>query len=140
MQLTDIDHIGIAVTDLDEAVEHYRKALDLSPHHAETIESQGVNEVLFKAGTSFIQLLEPTGPDTPVGTFIAKRGPGVHHVGYRVDNVVDTLAHMKAEGVRLIDEVPRIGSMNNTIAFIHPKGFEGVLVELVEDKGLPHGA
>lgn len=137
--LTDIDHIGIAVVNLDEAVEHYRTTLGLAPFHSETIDSQGVNEVLFKAGTSFIQLLEATGPETPVGKFIARNGPGVHHVGYRVDNVAATLAHFKSEGVPLVDEVPRIGSMDNTIAFVHPKGFGGVLVELVQDTGLPHG-
>ncbi len=137
--LTDIDHIGIAVTDLDEAVEHYRKTLGLAPHHSETIESQGVREVLFEAGSSFIQLLEPLDPDTPVGAFLARRGQGVHHVGYRVDDVAATLAHLASEGVPLIDEVPRIGSMNNTIAFIHPRGFDGVLVELVEERGKPHG-
>jgi len=137
--LTDIDHIGIAVTDLDEAVEHYRKTLGLAPHHSETIESQGVREVLFEAGSSFIQLLEPLDPDTPVGAFLARRGQGVHHVGYRVDDVAAALAHLASEGVPLIDEVPRIGSMNNTIAFIHPRGFDGVLVELVEERGKPHG-
>lgn len=138
--LVDIDHIGIAVTNLDEAVEHYRATLGLAPHHFETIESQGVREVLFEAGTSFIQLLEPLGPDTPVGRFMARSGPGVHHVGYRVDSVIGTLEHLRGEGVRLVDEVPRVGSMGNTIAFVHPKGFDGVLVELVEDRGQPHGA
>ena len=137
--LVDSDHIGIAVTDLDEAVEHYRKTLGVSPFHSETIEAQGVNEVLFQAGTSFIRLLEATGPQTPVGRFLAKNGPGVHHVGYRVDSVADTLAHLMAEGVPLVDQVPRIGSMDNVIAFVHPKGFEGVLVELVEERGQPHG-
>ncbi|MEX0990892.1 MAG: methylmalonyl-CoA epimerase [Actinomycetota bacterium] len=138
--LTDIDHIGIAVSDLDEAVEHYRATLGLAPHHSETLESQGVREVLFEAGSSFIQLLEPLGPDTPVGKFLAKRGPGVHHVGYRVDDVAATLAHLASEGVPLIDEEPRIGSMDNMIAFIHPRGFDGVLVELVQERGRPHGA
>jgi methylmalonyl-CoA/ethylmalonyl-CoA epimerase len=130
--LVDVDHIGIAVIDLEEAVERYRATLGIAPHHSETIEDQGVNEVLFKAGTSYIQLLEPTGPDTPVGRFIAKRGAGVHHIGYRVGDINATLAHLKELAVPLIDEVPRIGSMGNTIAFAHPKGFEGVLVELVQ--------
>lgn len=137
--LVDIDHIGIAVTNLDEAVEHYRATLGVSPFHSETIEAQGVNEVLFEAGTSFIQLLEATGPDTPVGKFIARNGPGVHHVGYRVDDVAATLEHFKSLGVPLVDQEPRIGSMENIIAFAHPKGFEGVLVELVQDTGQPHG-
>lgn len=136
VQLVDIDHVGIAVRNLEEAVEHYRQTLDVVPFHSETMEEQGVREVLFRAGTSFIQLLEPTGPDTPVGKFIEKKGPGVHHVGYRVADVAVTLAHLKGEGVPLVDEVPRIGSMGNTIAFVHPKGFDGVLVELVEQRDL----
>ena len=134
VRLVDIDHVGIAVLSLDEAVEHYRKTLGVDPHHSETIEEQGVREVLFRAGTSFIQLLEPLGPDTPVGKFIERKGPGVHHIGYRVSSVEQTLAHLKDEGVPLVDEVPRIGSMGNTIAFVHPKGFDGVLVELVEQR------
>jgi methylmalonyl-CoA/ethylmalonyl-CoA epimerase len=136
VRLVDIDHVGIAVASLDEAVEHYRKTLGADPHHSETIEEQGVREVLFRAGTSFIQLLEPLGPDTPVGKFIERKGPGLHHIGYRVSSVEQTLSHLKSEGVRLIDEVPRIGSMGNTIAFVHPKGFDGVLVELVEQRDI----
>ena len=136
VRLVDLDHVGIAVVSLDEAVEHYRKTLGVDPHHSETIEEQGVREVLFRAGTSFIQLLEPLGPDTPVGKFIERKGPGVHHIGYRVSSVEQTLAHLKSEGVPLVDEVPRIGSMGNTIAFVHPKGFDGVLVELVEQRDI----
>jgi len=140
MRLVDIDHIGIAVADLAEAVDHYRRTLGLTPCHSETIESQGVREVLFEAGMSFIQLLEPLGPDTPVGRFIEKKGPGLHHVGYRVDDVAKALADLKGEGVTLIDEVPRIGSMGNTIAFVHPKDFGGVLAELVEQRDPKPGA
>jgi methylmalonyl-CoA/ethylmalonyl-CoA epimerase len=134
--LTDIDHVGIAVVSLDEAVEDYRAKLGLAPYHTETIDSQGVREVLFKIGTSYVQLLEPLGPDTPVGRFIEKKGPGVHHIGYRVGDIVRVLEDLKAQGVPLIDEVPRTGSMGNTIAFVHPKGFEGVLVELVQDRDI----
>jgi methylmalonyl-CoA/ethylmalonyl-CoA epimerase len=136
VQLVDIDHVGIAVVNLDASVEHYRSTLGVAPFHSETIEDQGVREVLFRAGTSFIQLLEPLGPDTPVGKFIAKKGPGVHHIGYRVGDVAQTLAHLRGEGVPLVDEEPRIGSMGNTIAFVHPKGFESVLVELVQARDL----
>ena len=136
VRLVDIDHVGIAVESLDEAVEHYRKTLGVDPHHSETLEDQGVREVLFLAGTSFIQLLEPLGPDTPVGKFIERKGPGVHHIGYRVVSVEQALSHLKSEGVPLVDEVPRIGSMGNTIAFVHPKGFDGVLVELVEQRDI----
>ncbi|HEX9824669.1 MAG TPA: methylmalonyl-CoA epimerase [Actinomycetota bacterium] len=133
MKLTDIDHVGIAVADLDAAVEHYRTSLGVEPTHRETIEAQGVEEVLFRVGTSYIQLLRPLGPDTPVGRFLASRGEGVHHVGYRVDDVADALRHLKEEGVPLVDEEPRPGSRGTTVAFVHPKGFLGVLVELVQE-------
>lgn len=131
--LTDIDHVGIAVLDLEAAVEHYRNAFGVEPTHRETVEDQGVEEVLFKVGTSYIQLLAATGPDTPVGKFLAKRGEGVHHVGYRVTSVDEVLAHLKEQGVPLVDETPRPGSRGTTVAFAHPKGFGGVLVELVQE-------
>ena len=130
--IEDIDHVGIAVADLEEAVEHYRRTLGVEPSHRERVEDQGVDEVLFPVGTSFIQLIGALGPDTPVGTFLARRGPGVHHVAYRVDDVAAALARLRAEGVRLVDETPRPGSRGTTIAFVHPKGMEGVLVELVQ--------
>lgn len=131
--LTDVDHVGIAVEDLDEAVEHYRRAFGAEPIHRERVDDQGVEEVLIRAGTSYIQLLGALGPETPVGRFLAKRGPGVHHVGYRVESVVGALERLRAEGVRLIDEVPRAGSRGTTIAFVHPAGMGGVLVELVQE-------
>ena len=130
---TDIDHVGIAVRDLDEAVEHYRRALGIEPVHREVVDDQGVEEVLFRVGTSYVQLLAATGPDTPVGKFLGKRGEGVHHVGYRVDDVAQTIAHLQDEGVPLVDEKPRPGSRGTTVAFVHPKGFAGVLVELVQE-------
>jgi methylmalonyl-CoA epimerase len=131
--LTEIDHVGIAVQNLEAAVDHYRKAFGVEPAHRETVQDQGVEEVLFKVGTSYIQLLAATGPDTPVGKFLAKRGEGVHHVGYRVESVEEVLAHLKAEGIPLVDEAPRPGSRGTTVAFAHPKGFGGVLVELVQE-------
>ena len=131
--LEDVDHIGIAVTDLDGAVEHYRRTLGVEPSHREIVEEQGVEEVLIPVGTSYIQLLRPLGPDTPVGKFLSKRGEGVHHVGYRVDDVATVIDHLKAEGVPLVDEAPRPGSRGTTVAFVHPKGFAGVLVELVQE-------
>ena len=131
--LTDIDHVGIAVADLDAAVEHYRRTLGVEPAHREVVTSQGIEEVLFPVGTSFIQLVGALGPDTPVGRFLAKRGPGLHHVGYRVGDVAATLEKLRAEGVALIDEAPRPGSRGTTIAFVHPKGMYGVLVELVQE-------
>ena len=130
---TDIDHVGIAVRDLEAAVEHYRRTFGIEPVHREHIESDGVEEALFKVGTSYVQLLAPTGPDTPVGKFLEKRGEGVHHVGYRVDDVAATVEHLRGEGVPLVDEKPRPGSRGTTVAFAHPKGFAGVLVELVQE-------
>lgn len=131
--LTDVDHVGVAVSDLEAAVEHYRRAFGVEPAHRETVEDQGVEEVLFKVGTSYIQLLAATGPDTPVGKFLAKRGEGVHHIGYRVGDIREVLDHLKDLGVPLVDEEPRPGSRGTTVAFVHPKGFGGVLVELVEE-------
>jgi methylmalonyl-CoA/ethylmalonyl-CoA epimerase len=128
----DLDHVGIAVRDLDAAVERYRRTLGLAPTHRERVEDQGVEEVLFPVGDSFIQLLGALGPDTPVGAFLAKRGPGVHHLAYRVEDVAASLARLSDEGVRLIDDVPRRGSRGTLIAFVHPTDMEGVLVELVQ--------
>lgn len=130
--LTQIDHVGIAVSDLREAVERYRRTFGIEPVHRERMDDQGVEEVLFAVGESFVQLLGALGPDTPVGRFLTKRGPGVHHVGYRVASVADALEHLRAEGIGLIDEAPRPGSRGTTIAFVHPKDTGGVLVELVE--------
>ena len=131
--LTRIDHVGIAVEDLDAAVERYRGTLGVEPAHRERMESQGVDEVLFDVGESSIQLLGALGPDTPVGRFLQKRGPGLHHVAYRVDDIAAALEHVRAHGVRLIDEVPRRGSRGTSIAFVHPSGMGGVLVELVQE-------
>jgi methylmalonyl-CoA/ethylmalonyl-CoA epimerase len=135
--LDDVDHVGIAVADLDAAVDHYRRAFGIEPDHRETLEDQGVEEVLFRVGTSYIQLLRPLGPDTPVGRFLQKRGEGVHHVGYRVSDVHAALGRLRRLGVPLVDEEPRPGSRGTTVAFVHPKGFRGVLVELVQE---PSGA
>ncbi|HEX2030335.1 MAG TPA: methylmalonyl-CoA epimerase [Actinomycetota bacterium] len=131
--LDDIDHVGIATADLEAAVERYRQAFGIEPVHRETVEDQGVEEVLFKVGTSYIQLLRALGPETPVGKFLAKRGEGVHHIGYRVPDVGATLARLKEDGTPLVDEEPRRGSRGTTVAFVHPKGFGGVLVELVQE-------
>jgi len=130
----DIDHVGIAVEDLEAAVEHYRRVFGLEPTHRERVQDQGVEEVLFAVGTSFIQLLGALGADTPVGRSLATRGPGVHHVAYRVDDVAAALDRLRGEGVRLIDEEPRPGSRDTLIAFIHPRSMGGVLVELVQER------
>ena len=135
ISLTDIDHIGIAVQDLEAAVETYRALLGVEPTHRERVEDQGVEEVLFAAGTSYIQLLGALGPDTPVGRSLATRGQGLHHVAYRVSDIEAALDHFRAEGAQLIDQAPRPGSRNTSIAFIHPRSMHGVLVELVQEKG-----
>lgn len=131
--LDDIDHVGLAVRDLEEAVEHYRRAFGVEPAHRETVPDQGVEEVLFRVGTSYIQLLGALGPETPVGRFLERRGEGVHHVAYRVGDVAAALARLKGLGIPLVDEAPRSGSRGTTVAFVHPKGMGGVLVELVEE-------
>jgi methylmalonyl-CoA/ethylmalonyl-CoA epimerase len=131
--LTEIDHVGIAVPDLEAAVERYRRLLGVEPSHHERIEDQGVDEVLFAVGSSYVQLLGALGPDTPVGRSLATRGPGLHHIAYRVDDIEAVLAHLRDEGAQLIDESPRIGSRGASIAFVHPRAMGGVLVELVQE-------
>jgi methylmalonyl-CoA/ethylmalonyl-CoA epimerase len=128
-----VDHVGIAVTDLDRAIAFYESAFGVKLAHREKVEEQGVTEAMFRVGESWIQLLAPLGPDTPVGKFLAKRGEGVHHVGYGVSDLKAVLSHLKAEGVPLIDAEPRRGSRGSTVAFVHPKGAGGVLVELVQE-------
>jgi len=108
--LTGVDHVGIAVEHLEDAIEHYRRTFGLEPVHREVVESQGVEEVLFSVGESHVQLLGALGPDTPVGRFLAERGPGIHHVAYRVDDLTAVLEHLRAESVPLIDEEPRAGA------------------------------
>ena len=131
--LTEIDHVGIAVRDLEAAALEYGSAFGVEPAHRERVEDQGVEEVLFRVGASFIQLLGALGPDTPVGKFLDRRGEGVHHVGYRVVDVAQALDALRAADVPLVDETPRPGSRGTTVAFVHPKGFRGVLVELVQE-------
>jgi methylmalonyl-CoA/ethylmalonyl-CoA epimerase len=131
--LTDIDHIGIAVRDLEAAVEQYRQAFGIEPVHRERIERDVVEEALFKVGTSYIQLLAATDEASPVAKFLERRGEGVHHVGYRVADVAEVLVRLRDKGFPLVDERPRPGSRGTTVAFLHPKGFRGVLVELVQE-------
>jgi methylmalonyl-CoA/ethylmalonyl-CoA epimerase len=134
IELTDIDHVGIAVPDLEAAVGEYRRLLGVEPAHRERIADQGVEEVLFAVGSSYIQLVGALGPNTPIARALASRGPGVHHVAYRVDDIEAALAHLRDEGARLIDESPRPGSRNTSIAFVHPRSMGGVLVELVQER------
>ncbi len=135
--LTRIDHVGIACQDLAAKIAFYESAFGLTVVSMEVNESQGVREAMLHvadgpAGSSYVQLLEPLGPDTPVGKFLTRRGEGVHHVGYGVANITAALAAIGAAGVRLIDQRPRHGSMGASIAFLHPADVGGVLTELVQ--------
>ncbi len=133
MLLTEIDHVAIAVRDLDAAIDYYYRAFGASVEHREVVESDGVEEALLKVAESYVQLITPTRPDSPVAKSIEKRGEGLHHVGYRVKNCAETLAAMIAAGAVAIDKTPRPGSRGTTVAFIHPKGSFGTLIELVEE-------
>jgi methylmalonyl-CoA/ethylmalonyl-CoA epimerase len=135
--LTRIDHVGIACRDLDARIAFYESAFGLSVASIEVNEAQGVREAMLQVtngppGASYIQLLEPTGPGTPVGRFLERRGEGIHHIGYGVANITAALAAIGASGIRLIDERPRHGSMGASIAFLHPADVGGVLTELVQ--------
>ena len=133
MQLGRLDHVGVAVADLAAARALYERVLGLEVTHEEVIEDQGVHELLLSAGDAFVQLVAPLSPDTPVGRFLARRGEGLHHVGYAVPDLAAALADLRAQGVEVIKPAPRIGSGGTTIAFLHPKSMGGVLVELVEE-------
>lgn len=128
-----VDHVGIAVKDLDAAIAFYEAAFDVKLAHRETVDEQGVEEAMFRVGESWIQLLRPLGPDTPVGKYIEKRGEGVHHIGYGVSDLKAVLEHLKGEGMQLIDSEPRRGSRGSMVAFVHPRSVGGVLVELVQE-------
>ena len=127
-----IDHIGIATNRLDEATAVWQDALGLELDSTEEIATQGVRVAMFAVGDSHIELLEPLSQDSPVGKFLGKRGPGIHHIAVRVDDIRASLAQMKAKGLRLIDEVPRLGAGGCLVAFVHPSSANGVLLELVE--------
>ena len=127
-----IDHIGIAVRSLTDALKVYETAIGLNVSGFDEVDEQGVRVAMLTVGESRIELLEPTGPDSPIEKFMAKRGEGIHHIAVRVDNIEQTLERLKASGMRLIDSVPRRGAHNTRIAFIHPSSTHGVLMELVE--------
>jgi methylmalonyl-CoA/ethylmalonyl-CoA epimerase len=133
MLLTEIDHIAIAVRDLDAAIDYYRRAFGAEVHHREIVESDGVEEALIKVADSYIQLTAATRPDSPIARSIDKRGEGLHHVGYRVSDCAAALAAMVAAGATAIDAAPRPGSRGTTVAFVHPKGSYGTLIELVQE-------
>ena len=126
------DHIGVAVEDLDEALALYGERFGMELQHRETVEEQGVEAVLLGVGDSHIELLRPLGPDTAVGKFLARSGPGLHHVAYGTDDIDSALESVRAAGLELIDERPRVGMRGSRVAFLHPKSTGGVLTELVE--------
>ena len=132
VKILNLDHVAIAVEDLDTAIDEYRRKYNVEPLYRETVEEQGVEEAMIPAGGSFIQLLQPLGPETPVGKFVSKNGEGLHHVAYAVANIEAALAHLESEGARLIDKKPRIGGRGARIAFVHPADLTGTLIELVE--------
>jgi methylmalonyl-CoA/ethylmalonyl-CoA epimerase len=127
-----VDHIGVAVEDLDDALSLYGDTFGMTVAHREVVEQQGVEAVLLDVGENHVELLRPLGPDTPVGRFLAGRGPGLHHVAYQVRDVQAALARLREQGVALIDAEPRVGIRGSRVAFVHPKATGGVLIEIVE--------
>lgn len=130
--LDRIDHVGVAVEDLEAAIALYSESLGLPLAHRETVESQGVEAALLAVGEGHVELLRPLGEDTPVGKFVAKRGGGLHHVAYAVEDIERTLAAIKEAGLELIDTEPRTGIRDSRVAFLHPRSTGGVLTEIVE--------
>ena len=133
MILTEIDHVAIAVHDLEAAIDYYKHAFGATVTHREVVEQDGVEEALLKVAQSYVQLLTPTRPDSPVAKSLEKRGEGLHHVGYRVADCAKALQLMIDAGATPIDKAPRKGSRGTTVAFIHPKGNFGTLIELVQE-------
>ena len=129
----NVHHVGIAVADLDASIEQYAALFGARLEHRETVEIQGVEAASLHVGSSRLELLRPLGPDTPVGRFLAKRGPGLHHVAFEVTDLGAELRRLRAEGVHLIDETPRRGLFGLQVAFVHPEATGGVLAELVSD-------
>jgi len=127
-----IDHIGVATDDLDGAIALYEGTLGMPIAHRETVESQGVEAVLLDVGDGHVELLRPLGPDTPVGRYLERKGPGLHHVAYAVDDIDGALEGLKGAGIEMIDSEPRVGIRESRVAFVHPKSTGGVLTELVE--------
>ena len=130
-----IDHIGVAVEDIDAAIALYGDSFEMELAHRETVESQGVEAVLLDVGDGHVELLAPLGPDTPVGKYMAKNGAGLHHVAYAVDDIDAALESIAAAGVQLIDSEPRVGIRDSRVAFLHPRSTGGVLTEIVEPAG-----
>jgi methylmalonyl-CoA/ethylmalonyl-CoA epimerase len=127
-----IDHVGVAVSDLDAALTLYQGSFGMPVAHRETVEAQGVEAVLLDVGDCHIELLRPLGPETPVGKFLERKGPGLHHVAYRVDDIEAVLGRLAEQGIELIDSEPRIGIRGSRVAFVHPRATGSVLTEIVE--------
>ncbi|MGI8903921.1 MAG: methylmalonyl-CoA epimerase [Solirubrobacteraceae bacterium] len=130
--LSTIDHVGVAVEDVDAALSLYRDSLGMGLVHRETVADQGVDAALLDIGDGHVELLAPLGPETAVGKFLSRRGPGLHHVAYRVSSIEETLSALGAAGLRLIDEHPRAGIRGSRVAFLHPSATGGVLTEIVQ--------
>jgi methylmalonyl-CoA epimerase len=133
MLLTEIDHVAIAVNDLGAAIDYYRETFGALVDHREVVESDGVEEALLRVADSYVQLRTPTRDDSPVAKYLEKKGEGLHHIGYRVDDCAVALQAVKDNGGRVIDETPRPGSRGTTVAFVHPKTAFGTLIELVQE-------
>ena len=131
----EIDHIGVAVENLDESIALYRDRLGMREQHRETVEEFGVEAALLEIGGSHVELLTPTQPDSGVAKFLERKGPGMHHVAYRTDDIQAVLERMRATGMRLIDDEPRTGIQDSRVAFVHPKSTGGVLTEIVQPAG-----
>jgi len=131
--LTEIDHVAIAVNDLEAAIRWYEEMFGATVAHREVIDRDGVEEALLKVADSYIQLLTPVSADSPVAKYLERNGEGIHHVGYRVDDCAAALATLQANGTQVIDAVPRPGSRGTTVAFVHPKAAFGTLIELVQE-------
>jgi methylmalonyl-CoA/ethylmalonyl-CoA epimerase len=132
MKLLNLDHVGIAVTNLDQAIRGYKERYGAVPLYREVVEAQGVEEAMIPVGGSFIQLLRPLASDTPVGRFLERHGEGLHHVAFMVASIAAALDHLKEQGAKLVDESPRIGGRGAQVAFVHPADLGGTLIELVE--------
>lgn len=131
-KLTRIEHVALAVADIDVAIAHYRDTWGLEVTHRERVDDQGVEEAMLPLGDTYLQLLGSTGPDTTIGKFLARRGEGLHHIAYEVDDLVATLAELESKGVELIDRRPRRGGRGHMVAFVHPRSNHGLLVELIQ--------
>jgi len=136
--LNKIEHIGIAVKSIAESNELFKKLFGAGAYKLEAVESEGVKTSFFKVGPNKVELLEATNPESPIARFIEKKGEGIHHIAFEVDDIKAELTRLKAEGFELIHEVPKEGADNKLIAFLHPKGTNGVLIELCQEKPAEH--